>query len=51
MNVTQLEKEIINALDINANVDWDSNEAHPSIEFKDLKQFVKKLFREYRGEE
>lgn len=51
MNASQLEKEIVKALDINANVDWDSNETHPSTEFKDLKKFVKKLFREYRGEE
>jgi hypothetical protein len=46
MNIKQLEKEIINALSINAIVDWESNETSPNEEFKYLKKFVRKLFRE-----
>ena len=41
-----LEREIINALEINANVDWDNAELTPNQEFKELIKFVKKLFRE-----
>ena len=41
-----LEREIINALEINSNVDWDSAEITPNQEFKELIKFVKKLFRE-----
>ena len=51
MNITQLEKEIINALNINSNVDWDSNETSPNMEFKELIKFVKKCFKEHRGVE
>jgi hypothetical protein len=51
MNITQLEKEIINALKINSKYDWDSNlENTPNQEFKDLIKFVKKLFKEHRGQ-
>mgnify|MGYP003150088917 CR=1 FL=1 len=46
-----LEKEIVNALKINSNYDWDSNlENTPNQEFKDLIKFVKKLFKEHRGQ-
>ena len=48
MNINQLEKEIINALSINAIVDWESNETSPNEEFKYLKKFVRKLFREIK---
>ena len=41
-----LEREIINALEINSNVDWDSAEITPNQEFKELIKFVEKLFRE-----
>ena len=41
-----LEREIINALEINSNVDWDSAEITPNQEFKELIKFVRKLFRE-----
>jgi hypothetical protein len=41
-----LEREIINALEINSNTDWDSAEITPNQEFKELIKFVKKLFRE-----
>ena len=41
-----LEREIINALEINSNVDWDSSEITPNQEFKELIKFVRKLFRE-----
>ena len=51
MNITQLEKEIINALNINSNVDWDSNETSPNMEFKELIKFVKKCFKEHKGVE
>ena len=48
MNITQLEKEIVNALKINSNYDWDNNlENAPYQEFKDLIKFVRKLFKEY----
>ena len=47
MNIIQLEKEIINALEINSKVDWSTVE--PSEEFKDLKIFVRKCFKEHNG--
>ena len=47
MNVTQLEKEIIKALEINSKVDWST--VDPSEEFKDLKRFVRKCFKEHNG--
>ena len=51
MNITQLEKEILNALKINSKYDWDNNlETSPNQEFKDLIKFVKKLFKEHRNE-
>ena len=45
MNITQLEKEIIKALEINSKVDWST--VDPSEEFKDLKRFVRKCFKDY----
>ena len=48
MTNKQLENEIIKALDINSNVDWTTTD--PNKEFKELKKFVKKLFKEYREE-
>ena len=51
MTDKQLENEIIKALDINSKIYWDTNpELDPNKEFKELKKFVKKLFKEYRGE-
>ena len=49
MNIKTVEKEILNALEINTKVDWWFNETTPREEFKDLKKFVKKLFKEYNG--
>ena len=49
MTNKQLESEIIKALDINSNVDWITTD--PNKEFKELKKFVKKLFKEYREEQ
>lgn len=46
MNITQLEQEIIKALKIDVQVDWDTS--CPNQEFKDLIIFVKKLFNEHR---
>ena len=46
MNNKDIEREIINALEINSNVDWDSAEITPNQEFKELIKFVRKLFRE-----
>ena len=43
---TYIEKEIIKALDINTKVDWTWAELTPNEEFKELKKFVKKLFKE-----
>ena len=37
MNITQLEKEIIRALEMNENVDWDFSEIPIKQEFKELK--------------
>ena len=51
MNITQLEKEILNALEINSKVDWDWAELTPTQEFKELKKFVRKLFKEHREAE
>ena len=51
MNITQLEKEIVNALEINSKVNWDWAELPPSQEFKELKKFVRKLFKEYKGQD
>ena len=48
MNRTQLEKEIINALNINSNGDWDRNETSPNMEVKELIKFVKKCFKEHK---
>ena len=39
-------KEILRALDINAKVDWLT--VDPNKEFKDLKKFVRQLFKDYR---
>ena len=47
MNTSHLEKEIINALEINSRVDWLT--VDPNQEFKDLIKFVKQLFKEYNG--
>tara|TARA_B110000285_G_scaffold125352_1_gene141374 strand:- start:73 stop:276 length:204 start_codon:yes stop_codon:yes gene_type:complete len=49
MNIKTVEKEILKALEINTKVDWWFNETTPREEFKDLKKFVKKLFKEYNG--
>ena len=46
MTKKEIEREIIKALDINTKVDWNWSELTPSQEFKELKKFVKKLFRE-----
>lgn len=47
--MNQIEKEIINALQINANINWDLQD--PNKEFLELIEFVKGLFAEYkRGE-
>ena len=41
---TYIEKEIIKALKINKNYDW--NTTDPNKEFNDLIKFVRKLFKE-----
>jgi|TARA_R110002020_G_scaffold145421_1_gene318728 hypothetical protein len=46
MNIKKVEKEILKALDINAKVDWLT--VDPNEEFKDLKKFVRQLFKDYR---
>jgi|TARA_R100000541_G_C1870756_1_gene80755 hypothetical protein len=51
MNITQLEKEIVRVLKINENVDWDFSDIPPKEEFKELQIFIKRLFKEYRGQE
>ena len=50
MNIKQLEKEILKALEINSKYDWDNNlETSPNQEFKDLKRFVKECFKEHNN--
>ena len=44
-------KEIIRVLKINENVDWDFSDIPPKEEFKELQIFIKRLFKEYRGQE
>ena len=48
MNINRLEKEILRALDINSKVNWNFAELTPNQEFKELKKFVKKLFKEHK---
>ena len=48
MNIDRLEKEILRALDINSKVNWNFAELTPNQELKELKKFVKKLFKEHR---
>ena len=43
MNINQIEKEIIRAIKIEAEIPLQSKEG-----YKDLIKFVKKLFKEYR---
>ena len=47
MTTSQLEKEIIKALEINSRVDCLT--VDPNQEFKDLIKFVKQLFKEQNG--
>jgi hypothetical protein len=48
MNIKQLENEIVKALEINEKVDWAFSDISIKQEFKELKIFIKKLFKEYR---
>ena len=50
MTITQLKKEMVEALKINAQVDWSTNETSPNEEFKDLIKFFKKLVKAYHDE-
>ena len=47
MNIIQLEKEILKALEINSKIEFKTNE--PNEEFKDLKRFVKECFKEHNN--
>ena len=47
MNIIQLEKEILKALEINSKIDWSMGD--PNEEFKDLKRFVKECFKEHNN--
>ena len=49
MNLKQLEKEIIKALEVNINVNWDAGENNPSEEFEMLIPFVQRLFKKYES--
>ena len=49
MNSKELEYEIVKALKINTEVNWDVGENSPNEEFKMLIPFVRKLFKEYHG--
>ena len=46
-DIKQLEKEIIKALEVNIDVNWDAGENNPSEEFEMLIDHVKKLFKKY----
>ena len=55
MNITQLEKEILKAVDIEIDTAGsvginDNNYYDPNIELQDLKKFIKKCFKEYKNE-
>ena len=55
MNIKQLEKEIIKAVDIEIDTAGsvginDNNYYDPNIELLDLKRFIKKCFREHKNE-
>ena len=49
MTIEQVEKEIVKALTINSNVDWDASEVPANKEFKSLIKFVKQLINEYKN--
>ena len=56
MNIKQLEKEIIKAVDIEIDTAGsvginDNNYYDPNIELQDLKKFIKKCFKEYKNED
>ena len=53
MNITQLEKEIVKAVDQEINIASrvginDNDYYDPNIELEELKQFIKKCFKEHR---
>jgi len=53
MNITQLEKQIIKAVDQEINIAGkvginDNYYYDPNIELQELKQFIKKCFKEHR---
>jgi hypothetical protein len=56
MNIKQLKKEIIKAVDIEIDPAGsvginDNNYYDPNIELQDLKKFIKKCFKEYKNED
>ena len=55
MNITQLEEQIIKAVDIEIDTAGsvginDINYYDPNIELQNLKKFIKKCFKEYKNE-
>ena len=46
-DIKQLEKEIIESLKVNINVNWDVGENNPNEEFEMLVDHVKRLFQKY----
>jgi len=46
MTISQIEKEIIKAIKIESQIPLTSNQS-----YKDLIKFVKKLFKEYKGQQ
>jgi len=48
-DIKQLEKEIIKALEVNINVNWDAGENDPGKEFEMLIPFVQRLFKKYES--
>ena len=49
MTIDQVEKEIVKALTINSNVDWNAAEVPANEEFKSLIKFVRQLINEYKN--
>jgi hypothetical protein len=53
MNIKQLEKEIVKAVNMEINradeINFDGNDCYnATVELKDLKKFIKKCFKEHR---
>jgi len=48
MTINDLEKQIIEILEINSKIDWDMNPTSPDKEFEDLINIIKQKFKDYK---